>query len=135
MSTELEKEPDHQNIDGTPIQIVPNEEKEPEIQDIESIENDENDFLRCRNCSRKTNGKQDYINKKNGKITKTCIKCRESVKKSLAKIKAKHNPVKPLKLSDCVNSLMDILKRADVELDEDEQAQFLKVLQKTSSLK
>lgn len=133
---EIQNMPDDKIVEGVYIEEGSNEEKEP-INEPEKNDNltDERDFTRCSNCSRKTQGKEDYINKKNGKITKTCLKCRESVKKSLAKIKQKHNPVKPLKLSDCVSSLMEIMKRADIELNEEEQSQFLKVLQKTNTLK
>jgi len=117
--------------EGVDKQNTPIEEKDPELQPDKIEEKDEDtEFLRCKNCSRKTKGKEDFINKKNGNITKTCLKCRESVKKSLAKIKAKHQPVKPLKLVDCCNSLFEILKKRDIELDEEEQEDFLKVLSK-----
>ena len=44
-----------------------------------------NNKIRCPSCNRKSNPETDYINEKNGKITKTCIKCRLSVKKSISK--------------------------------------------------
>ena len=117
--------------EGVDKQNTPIEEKDPELQPDKIEENDDNnEFLRCKNCSRKTKGKEDFINKKNGNITKTCLKCRESVKKSLAKIKAKHLPIRPLKLVDCCNSLFEILKTRDIELDEREQEDFLRVLSK-----
>ena len=83
----------------------------------------------CPNCSRKTI-KDDYVSLKNGKETKTCLKCRNSVKKSLQKIKANKQPM--LKNNECINELMAILKRTDVELTEDEQIKFLVVLDKMS---
>lgn len=46
---------------------------------------------RCRSCNTKTEGPQDYINKKNGKLTRTCIHCRERVLRCLNK---RNNPVK-----------------------------------------
>lgn len=89
-------------------------------------------FDRCPNCCRKTvNGKEDYISLKNGKITKTCIKCRTSVKKSL--IKAKEGKKPNLKNRECIEELMSILKRTDCELNEEEQERFLKVLDKFST--
>ena len=116
---------ENENSEYTLLESVPNEEKEPQKQPQEN-----RDFSRCNNCNRKTNGTQDYINKKNGKITKTCIKCRTSVKNSLAKIKEKKKIEKPLKLSECVNTLLDMMKRADIELNEEEQTEFIKVLNK-----
>lgn len=53
------------------------------------------DYLRCRNCNRKTTGKEDFKSQKSDIITKTCITCRKSVLKSVKKI----NLTKPKKPS------------------------------------
>lgn len=60
------------------------------------------EFRRCRTCNRKTNGVEEYINLKTKKTTKTCIKCRERISKSLKK-KLKTKPTK--------NKLIEIFAR------------------------
>lgn len=40
---------------------------------------------RCQNCNRKTQGIDDYKNIRTGTNTKTCLKCRKTVYKSLQK--------------------------------------------------
>jgi hypothetical protein len=55
-----------------------------DLEDI--IEKEYKEYLRCRNCNRATpDGINDYRNRKTGSLTKTCIKCRNSVYRSLAK--------------------------------------------------
>jgi hypothetical protein len=70
------------------------------------------DYLRCRNCNRSTNGIDDFKNKKSGRITKTCINCRQSVLKSVMKI----NLTKPPKITlrQRVKLLEDLLKENDL---------------------
>lgn len=43
-------------------------------------------FMRCPTCNRKCDGIDDFRSIKTRRITKTCIKCRSSVYKSLKKI-------------------------------------------------
>ena len=70
------------------------------------------DYLRCNNCNRQTNGIADFKNKKSGRITKTCINCRESVLKSVMKI----NLTKPPKITlrQRVKLLEDLLRENDL---------------------
>jgi hypothetical protein len=43
----------------------------------------ENEFDKCNNCGKKTNGIKDFKNPKTGRINKTCSICREKVLKSV----------------------------------------------------
>jgi hypothetical protein len=60
---------------------------------------------RCPACNRKSNGVKDYQSKRSPKITKTCVKCRISVLKSLKK---KPQPRKPTQ-KETIKALYDIL--------------------------
>jgi hypothetical protein len=86
-----------------------NKEEKKQVDYNEQYKN----YLRCRNCNRSTNGINDFKNKKSGRITKTCINCRECVLKSVMKI----NLTKPKKitLKQKVKFLEELLK----ELDDD----------------
>lgn len=90
------------------------------------------DYTTCPNCNRSTS-KEDYISFKDPKIiTKTCLKCRLSVQKSLKK-KKELSP--STKNTDCIKQLIEILQRTDVELTEKEQKSFLAILDKMSNKK
>ena len=52
---------------------------------IELLNKEYENNLRCYKCNRKTNGPDDYKSLKTGKPVKTCIKCRQSVLKSFSK--------------------------------------------------
>lgn len=41
--------------------------------------------LKCPSCNRKTSGPEEYKNIRSGNITKTCQRCRASVRESLGK--------------------------------------------------
>lgn len=81
-------------------------------------------MTRCRGCNRKTNPETDFKNKKNGKQTKTCLKCRNSVLKSLKKnpqvIKRKPTIKKMKELYEVILSKMDTnLINEIIDKDED----------------
>jgi len=64
--------------------------------------------LRCPLCNRKTK-KEDYISNRNTKkLTKSCIKCRSSVIKSIRK----KQPLRPSK-TEQILGLKDIIERVD----------------------
>jgi hypothetical protein len=68
------------------------------------------DLKRCRNCNRRTDGEQDFINQKNNKRTKTCKKCRLSVIKSLQKRITDGKTEKKLTQKEKITHLTNILK-------------------------
>ena len=65
------------------------------IKEVIDYNKEYTDYLRCRNCNRKTTGKSDFKSQKSDIITKTCITCRKSVLKSVKK----NNSLKPKKLT------------------------------------
>lgn len=65
--------------------------------------------LRCPGCNRKTTGKNNYKNELNGKLTKTCDKCRLSVRKAHKK---KPRTVE-YKVPEVANVVIKILKLVD----------------------
>lgn len=75
------------------------------------------DYLRCKNCGRKTSGIDDYKNIKSGKLTKTCLMCRVSVYSSLKK--HPHTIKKVFKLRDKVDSLLNLIRHIDPEILKD----------------
>ena len=68
-------------------------------------------YKRCRNCNRQTEGIQDFKNLKTGKITKTCIKCRNSVIKSLQKRASEGKTKKKITMREKMEVLNNIIKK------------------------
>lgn len=65
---------------------------QPKLSTVVDYNKEYKEYKRCKNCNRKTKGIEDFQNIRTKKITKTCIKCRTSVYKSI-----KNNPRKIIK--------------------------------------
>jgi hypothetical protein len=79
----------------------PQDEQPAVIETKDAIDyNDEyKKHLRCPTCNRKSNGLDDFKSLKTGRKTKTCVKCRTSVYKSLKKIMEKPEYIKKKRIT------------------------------------
>lgn len=71
--------------------------------------------LRCPNCNRKTQGPENFKNKKTGDITRTCDKCRASVLASVKKNSKKY----PKKRKPTNKCLLETSKLIISQIDSD----------------
>jgi len=88
------------------------------------------EYRRCKTCNRKTNGIEDFTNLKTKKPTKTCMRCRERIRKSINKKVMLTKP--PNKI--IIETFKSFLNKIDVKECEkvfnDPENQNLKILKK-----
>ena len=92
-----------------------NAEQQDENKDAINYNQEYKEHKRCPTCNRKSEGVQDYKSKRSNKLTKTCLKCRASVLKSLKK---KPQPRKPTQ-KETIEALYKILDCIDTKVIRD----------------